>query len=121
MFKDDKINVPVLGIVENMSWFTPADHPDEKYYIFGKGGGKDLADKLGVKLLVQIPLVAGICEDVDNGKPTSTNFAANALTGAEDSRNNEAIAFALLADSIVSQCDERNRNLPPTQKVEVKK
>ena len=121
MFKDDKINVPVLGIVENMSWFTPADHPDEKYYIFGKGGGKDLADKLGVKLLVQIPLVAGICEDVDNGKPTSTNFAANSLTGAEESRNNEAIAFALLADSIVSQCDERNRNLPPTQKVEVKK
>ena len=119
MFKEDKINVPVLGIVENMSWFTPAEHPDEKYYIFGKGGGAELAEKLGVKLLVQIPLVAGICEDVDNGVPTSSNLSANALTGDESIRNDEAIAFALLADSIVTQCDERNRSLPPTQKVEV--
>ena len=120
MFKEDKINVPVLGIVENMSWFTPAEHPEEKYYIFGKGGGAELAEKLNVKLLVQIPLVAGICEDVDNGVPTSSALAANALTGDESIRNDEAIAFALLADSIVEQCDERNRTLPPTQKVEVK-
>lgn len=119
MFKDDKINVPVLGIVENMSWFTPATHQEEKYYIFGKGGGAALAEKLGVKLLVQIPLVAGICEDVDNGRPTSSSLAAKALTGAEETRNEEAVAFALLADSIVEQCNERNRNLPPTQKVEV--
>lgn len=120
MFTDDKINVPVLGIVENMSWFTPATHPDEKYYIFGNGGGAQLAEKLGVKLLVQIPLVAGICEAVDNGKPTSTSLVANTLTGSEELRNDEAIAFELLAASIVEQCDERNRNLPPTQKVEVK-
>ena len=121
MFKDEKINVPVLGIVENMAWFTPAIHPEEKYYLFGKGGGAALAEKLNVKLLVQIPLVAGICEDVDNGKPTSSALAAKNLTGDEESRNDEAIAFALLADSIVTQCDERNRNLPPTQKVEVTK
>lgn len=121
MFKEDKINVPVLGIVENMSWFTPAEHPDEKYYIFGKGGGADLAMKLGVKLLVQIPLVAGICEDVDNGCPTSSSLAAKELTGDESVRNEDAIAFGMLADSIVAQCDERNRNLPPTQKVEVNK
>ena len=119
MFKDEKINVPVLGIVENMSWFTPAEHPDEKYYIFGKGGGAELAEKLGVKLLVQIPLVAGICEDVDNGVPTGTAFVATELTGDEIIRNDEAIAFGLLADAIVAQCDERNRLLPPTQKVEV--
>ena len=121
MFKEDKINVPVLGIVENMSWFTPAEHPDEKYYIFGKGGGADLAEKLGVKLLVQIPLVAGICEDVDNGVPTSSALTANTLTADESIRNDEAIAFEMLAASIVTQCDERNRNLPPTQKVEVNK
>ena len=117
MFKDDKINVPVLGIVENMSWFSPEIHPEEKYYIFGKGGGAALAEKLGVKLLVQIPLVAGICEDVDNGMPSA--LAAKTLTGDENSRNDEAIAFDLLADSIVEQCDERNRKLPPTKKVEV--
>lgn len=121
MFKDEKINVPVLGIVENMAWFTPATHQDEKYYIFGKGGGEALAKQLGVKLLVQIPLVAGICEDVDNGHPTSSTLAAKALTGAEISCNEEALAFERLADSIVEQCDKRNKELPPTQKVEVKK
>lgn len=121
MFKDEKINVPVLGIVENMSWFTPDSHPDEKYYIFGKGGGEDLAKKLGVKLLAQIPLVAGICEDVDNGAPTSSSLAAKTLTGDEASRNAEAIAFDLLADSIVAQTEHRNRNLPPTKKVQVNK
>ncbi|MCH5228571.1 MAG: Mrp/NBP35 family ATP-binding protein [Muribaculaceae bacterium] len=120
MFKDEKINVPVLGIVENMAWFSPEIHPDEKYYLFGKGGGEELARKLGVKLLAQIPLVAGICEDVDNGVPTSSSLSAKTLTGDEESRNDEAIAFALLADSIVSQCEERNRTLPATKKVDVK-
>lgn len=120
MFKDEKINVPVLGIVENMAWFTPAQHPEEKYYIFGKGGGAELAEKLGVKLLVQIPLVAGICEDADNGEPTSTALTANDLNNVDGIRNAEAIAFELLADSIVEQCEERNRKLPPTKKVEVK-
>ena len=118
MFKDEKINVPVLGIVENMSWFSPAIHPDEKYYIFGKGGGLALAEKLGVKFLAQIPLVAGICEDVDQGTPTSA-LAAQSLTGDDSTQTEEAVAFSLLADSIVEQCDERNRNLPPSKKVEV--
>lgn len=119
MFKDEKINVPVLGIVENMSWFTPAAHRDEKYYIFGKGGGAALAEKLGVKLLVQIPLVAGICEAVDNGAPSSSALIAKSLTGTHESLNEEALAFDILADSIVEQCEERNRALPPTKKVEV--
>ena len=121
MFRGDKVNVPVLGIVENMSWFTPATHPDEKYYIFGKGGGVALAEKLGVRLLAQIPLVADICIQVDEGKPTTTSLAADALTGAFDGENPEALAFSLLADAIVEECEERNRKLPPTKKVEVTK
>ena len=60
MFRSDKVNVPVLGIVENMAWFTPANHPDEKYFIFGNGGGKRLAEAIHTQLLAQIPLVAGI-------------------------------------------------------------
>lgn len=121
MFKEEKINVPVLGIVENMAWFTPSSHPDEKYYIFGKGGGIELAEKLGVRLLVQIPLVARICEDVDNGAPSTSALRATSLTGTTEGVNPEAEAFSILADSIVEQCDERNRNLPPTSKVEVSK
>ena len=119
MFKEDKINVPVLGIVENMSWFTPASHPEEKYYLFGNGGGIRLAEESGVKLLVQIPLVAAICTDADRGAPTSNSLVAKSLTGTLDNANPEALAFYLLADSIVEQCDERNRTLPPTSKVEV--
>ena len=119
MFREDKINVPVLGIVENMAWFTPESHPDEKYFIFGNGGGLKLAEELGVKLLVQIPLGAGICENVDNGAPSSVSLAARELTGSAECVNPEAEAFSILADSIVAQCDERNRTLPPTQKVEV--
>lgn len=119
MFKDEKINVPVLGIVENMSWFTPEKHPEERYYIFGKGGGEELAKKLGVKLLVQLPLVAGICEDVDNGEPTSSVLGARKLRSDDEILSGEATAFVLLADSIVSQCEVRNKDLPPTKKVEV--
>ena len=131
MFKDEKINVPVLGIVENMAWFTPAAHPDEKYYIFGKNGGVELAEKLGVKLLVQIPLVAGICEDADTGAPTAVKLHSSVMaegiqTEKQELQDNntcdmEARAFSELADSIVVQCDERNQNLPPTRKVEVSK
>ncbi|UTW64435.1 Mrp/NBP35 family ATP-binding protein [bacterium SCSIO 12741] len=69
MFKLDSINVPVLGLVENMSWFTPAELPDNKYYIFGKDGAKDLADSMGVDLLGQIPLVQSIRESGDVGRP----------------------------------------------------
>ncbi|MCH5217366.1 MAG: Mrp/NBP35 family ATP-binding protein [Muribaculaceae bacterium] len=76
MFQNDKINVPVLGIVENMAWFTPLTHPEEKYYIFGNGGGVRLADELHVPLLAQIPLVAEICEKADAGAPVSLALAA---------------------------------------------
>ena len=69
MFRDPKINVPVLGIIDNMAWFTPEKHPDERYYIFGREGGVKLAEKLGVKLLGQIPVVESICEGGDDGHP----------------------------------------------------
>ncbi len=69
MFRNEKINVPVLGIIENMAWFTPAELPENKYYIFGKDGGKNLAEELGVPLLGQIPLVQSIREAGDEGTP----------------------------------------------------
>ena len=107
MFRSDKVNVPVLGIVENMAWFTPAEHPDEKYYIFGNGGGKRLAEALGVDTLAQIPLVAGICENGDKGVPAALN---NTVSGE---------AFRNLALKVVEAVNNRNEQLPPTQKVEL--
>lgn len=104
MFRSDKVNVPVLGIVENMAWFTPAEHPDEKYYIFGNGGGKRLAEALGVDTLAQIPLVAGICENGDKGVPAALN---NTVSGE---------AFRNLALKVVEAVNNRNEQLPPTQK-----
>lgn len=69
MFRMNGINVPVLGLVENMSWFTPAELPNNKYYIFGRDGGKHLAEELGIPLLGQIPLVQSIRESGDAGRP----------------------------------------------------
>lgn len=71
MFRNEKVNVPILGLVENMAWFTPAELPDHKYYIFGKEGGKALAEELGIPLLGQIPLVQSIREGGDNGLPVA--------------------------------------------------
>lgn len=113
MFRSDKINVPILGLVENMAWFTPALHPDEKYYIFGKRGAVRLAEELNVPLLAQIPLVADICEMADNGQPTAVQ-----TTGGEVSENPEAKAFSDLADRVVAECNRRNEVLPPTQVVQ---
>lgn len=121
MFQGDKINVPVLGLVENMAWFTPEAHPDEKYYIFGRDGGKRLAEEAGVPLLARIPLVAGICADADGGAPTSIGLSAVAgLDGAEEALNPEAKAFGKLADKVVAACRLRNSQLPPTQIVQTK-
>ncbi len=69
MYRNDKINIPILGIVENMAWFTPAELPDNKYYIFGKDGAKKMGEALGLKVLGQIPLVQSVCESGDNGQP----------------------------------------------------
>ena len=114
MFKSDKINVPILGLVENMAWFTPAPHPEEKYYIFGNRGAVRLADELGVKLLAQIPLVADICSTADLGAPTAIALADEKLM----TENPEAKAFGELADAVVKACAERNEQLPPTEVVQ---
>ena len=71
MFTGDKINVPVLGLIENMSWFTPAELPDNKYYIFGKHGCRELSEKIGIPLLGEIPIVQGIRESGDAGEPVA--------------------------------------------------
>ena len=107
MFQSEHVNVPILGIVENMSWFTPAAHPDEKYYIFGKDGGKNLAEKLGINLLGQIPLVAGICRGGDDGVPVTLQ---NSVSGA---------AFINLARTVVEAVDKRNETMPATEKVKM--
>jgi ATP-binding protein involved in chromosome partitioning len=109
MFTSDKINVPVIGLVENMSWFTPAELPGNRYYIFGRDGGKNLAEKTGVPLLGQIPLVQGICESSDKGHPVAL----------EDSVAGKA--FSSLADEVVKQTEKRNRDLRPTVKVQMNK
>jgi len=111
MFRDDKVNVPVLGIVENMAWFTPKPHPGEKYYIFGNGGAARLADELQVPLLAQIPLVADVCERSDAGTPA----AMGASSGDADPA---AEAFMALAGAVDSAMARRNDTLPPTMKVE---
>ena len=110
MYRNDKVNVPILGLVENMAWFTPAELPENKYYIFGREGGKRLADELGVPLVGQIPLVQGICESGDAGQPVALD--TNTLTGR---------AFLQLAAAVVRQVDRRNVEMPPTHIVEVKK
>lgn len=110
MFLDDKINVPVLGLIENMAWFTPAELPNNKYYIFGQGGGKALAEEMGIPLLGQIPLVQSICESGDGGAPAAT--VEGSLTG---------IYFRTLARNVVEQIDKRNRDQAPTQRVVVTK
>ena len=79
MFRNKSIDRPVFGIVENMSWFTPEQHPDEKYYIFGQGGGAAMAETLGVPLLGQIPLVQGIREGGDSGEPVALGSRPDSL------------------------------------------
>ena len=83
MFTNESVNRPILGVVENMAWFSPAEHPDEKYYIFGKDGGAEMARKLGLKLLAQIPLVQGIRESGDSGEPAALGTGPDSLAFIE--------------------------------------
>ena len=121
MFRGDKVNVPILGIVENMAYFTPAPHPEERYYIFGKEGAKRLAEELGVEFLAQIPLVGDICSDGDSGAPTTLKIEAAELTGNTAYLTPEAEAFGKLAENVVKAVDRRNETLPPTHTVDVNK
>jgi len=106
----DKVNVPVLGLVENMAWFTPAELPENKYYIFGKDGGKRLAEELNIPLLGQIPLVQSIRECGDAGRPI-----------AYDENNILSMAFKNLALKVVERIDVRNSTMAATVKVNMVK
>ena len=110
MYMNEKVNVPILGLVENMAWFTPAELPENKYYIFGKDGCKNLAEELNVPLLAQVPLIQSVCETGDKGEPAVLNPASP-----------EGIAFMSLAAKVVTQVDKRNMELEPTHRVEVKR
>lgn len=108
MFKLDTINVPVLGIIENMAWFTPEELPNNKYFIFGKEGAKDLAAQLEVPLLGQIPLVQSIRESGDVGRPAVLQETTPV-----------ALALKETARKVVEQVEWRNGNMEATKKVEV--
>jgi len=108
MFKAEKIEVPVIGFIENMSWFTPKELPNNKYYIFGKDGLKELAERMEIPLLGQIPLVQGIRESGDNGSPI-----------ALDKNSSEGAAFIELAKNVAEKIEERNSKMDPTKKVEI--
>ncbi|MFV0507398.1 MAG: P-loop NTPase [Bacteroidales bacterium] len=110
MFRSEGVNVPILGLVENMSWFTPAELPDNKYYIFGKEGAKELAERLDISLLGQLPLVMGIREGGDDGIPVSSN--------------EELVSykyFAELSHNLIKAIDERNTLYGKTEKIHTKK
>lgn len=109
MFRDERINVPILGLVENMAWFTPELHPDEKYYIFGKGGACALAYELDVHLLGQVPVVMSICEGGDNGAPIALGDSVASQS------------FIHIAHELVDAVERRNNDLPPTETVSVKR
>ena len=108
MYTNDKVNVPILGLVENMAWFTPAELPGNKHYIFGKDGCKNLAQEMKVPLLAQIPIVQSICENGDSGTPAALNV--DTMTGQ---------AFINLAQAVVTTVNVRNKKLPKTNIVKV--
>ncbi|SIS41275.1 ATP-binding protein involved in chromosome partitioning [Zobellia uliginosa] len=108
MFQQDSINVPVLGIVENMAYFTPEELPDNKYYIFGKEGAKNLSEDLGVPFLGEIPLVQSIREAGDIGRPAAMQTA----TAVEE-------AFEELTKNVVQEVVGRNKSLPPTEAIKI--
>ena len=108
MFQQSSINVPVLGIIENMAYFTPEELPDNKYYIFGKEGAKNLAFDLGVPFLGEVPIVQSIREAGDIGRPAALQIA----TPAE-------YAFEELTKNVVQEVVSRNTSLPPTEAIKI--
>ena len=110
MYRNEKVNVPILGLVENMAWFTPAELPENKYYIFGKECCKRLAEEMQTPLLAQIPLVQSICESGDEGEPIAVH--TDSPVGN---------AFRQLARAVAAETERRNQQLPPTSIVEMNK
>ena len=108
MFQQDSINVPVLGIIENMAYFTPEELPDHKYYIFGKDGAKHLAEDLGVPFIGVLPLVQSIREAGDVGRPAALQTSGPTTE-----------AFEVLTREAVRQVVARNESLPPTEAIKI--
>ena len=108
MYRNEKVNVPILGLVENMAYFTPAELPNNKYYIFGKDGAKNLAKEMNCPLLAQIPLVQSICENGDKGEPSAVDI--DSVMGQ---------AFINLAQAVVTVVNRRNKEQDPTKIVKV--
>ena len=100
MYQNEKVGVPILGLVENMAWFTPAELPQNRYYIFGREGCKQLAAEMNVPLLAQIPLVQSICDNGDQGTPAVTNI---------DSASGQA--FLSLAQAVVTTVNRLNKKI----------
>jgi ATP-binding protein involved in chromosome partitioning len=108
MFQQESIDVPVLGVVENMAYFTPEELPDNKYYIFGKDGVKNLAEDMDIALLGQVPIVQSVREAGDIGRPAA--FQSDTLI---------AKSFKTLTQNTVTQLVKRNEDLPPTEAVKI--
>ena len=108
MFKGKGVDVPVLGLIENMAWFTPEELPDNKYYIFGRDGGTRLAKELNLPLLGQVPIVQSIREGGDTGNPPA--FDVQSPIGK---------VFAQIAANVIREVEIRNANIDPTHKVKV--
>jgi ATP-binding protein involved in chromosome partitioning len=108
MFQMDQINVPVLGILENMSYFSPPELPENKYYLFGKEGAQDLASQLDVPFLGELPLIQSIREAGDVGRPAALQEGTSI-----------PLAFEEIARNIVAEVAQRNENLPPTEIVRI--
>lgn len=109
MFKWEQINVPILGVIENMAYFVPDDAPEKKYYIFGEGGGEGLAQALHTQLLAQIPLRQAIRENSDTGTPVA--IYSDGILGE---------TYKALAEKVAQQTAIRNATAPQTQKVEIR-
>ena len=108
MFLSDSINVPVLGIIENMAYFTPEELPNNKYYIFGKEGAKNLADDLNVPFLGEVPLVQSIREAGDYGRPAALQTASVIES-----------VFEEITRNVVQETVNRNKSLPPTEAIKI--
>lgn len=108
MFQQESISVPVLGIIENMAYFTPEELPENKYYIFGEKGARNLAEDMGVPFLGELPLVQSIREAGDVGRPAALQIA----TPLE-------AAFEKLTQNVVQETVNRNKSLPPTEAIKI--
>ena len=118
MYRNEKVNVPILGLIENMAWFTPAELPENKYYIFGKEGCKHLAEEMNVPLLAQIPLVQSICDNGDAGTPAALGSVVGDLQSPTETAM--SLAFINLAQAVVTVVNRRNKEQPKTKIVGMK-